>query len=143
MARFDVSKLTRPEVRIETQTFIDPKYPDMPWELSVRVVQEGPFLSAIGELGRKYVADYVTGRNGGLPAPLLKIDGETVTLTEPICQGLAYIQQMQWPPTGEDGVQESPLTFDELVKIAVTSPRLFFPAWEWASSLLTEDAPNP
>lgn len=135
MPRLNAYELPSRPVVTETRDLTDPDQPGTVWTLTLREAKDTPSQLAITAREKGYITDYITGRDGGPPAPPPRIGETIIPLTPDLFRSIAYIESLQVP--GEtDGVKDAPYTAPELLLISVQMPQAFMDAVIWAGEMM-------
>jgi hypothetical protein len=98
LARSNPCQLKRPGAVEEYREFTDPFQPGEVFGVALRAVPDSSLDYQMSEKAQRYITDYVTGRNGGPPAPLPPVDGKRVVMTEQLCLLIAGLEVMEFIP---------------------------------------------
>lgn len=131
MAKLDPSSLKRPDVVRETKTFTDPMQPGKSFDLTFEACADFGLETSVAAKAREFTRDYVTGRNGGPPAPLMPVGKRDVLIDADICARIATFMVMEKPPEGDE-----PWDFNQWRVLSATMPSAFADIAEWCDELI-------
>jgi|GEM_PF-4967258 len=125
--RINPFAFTSPTPLTKTLTLTDRAQPGAVLELTFCASPTWDMDVKVASRAQEFKELYVTGRNGGPPAPIAGFDGTPDTF---LCQVIAALMQFQ------EG--EEPYSFDEWAKLSETMPGAFLGAVNAADAFMQE-----